>query len=111
MLEVSFEITGLTDTQSNYLTPLRVLAIISQLCYALTEPTAVPEGSSKDSQDAVVYGVVGSLLSVLVLAVIGVVAILVYLRWKAYSYKLQPKFQGTASSLKESQYVIYTIIP
>ncbi len=80
-------------------------AIISQLCYALTEPTAVPEGSSKDSQDAVVYGVVGSLLSVLVLAVIGLVAILVYLRWKSYSYKLQPNFQGTA---RESQYVIYT---
>ncbi len=95
MLEVSFEITGVTDTQSNW--------IISQLCYALTEPTAVPEGSSKDSQDAVVYGVVGSLLSVVVLAVIGVVAILVYLRWNAYSYKLQPNFQGTA---RESQYVI-----
>ncbi len=51
------------------------------------------------------YAVGGSLLGVVVLVVIVVVAVLVYFRWRAYSYRVQPRFQGTASNLKESQYV------
>ncbi len=58
-------------------------------------------GGSKDSLNVVPYAVGGSLIIVMVIVVVVILAIIGYLRWKAYVYRVQPKMQGAATPLSK----------